>query len=64
MPHHNIPGTSKSPAVRYSLKEIVAWAKKNKIKIKRMPTIGKNGKIKWNPRDQKGFKAFQQSISL
>ena len=64
-PAYSIPGTTKIAAVRYSLREVVAWAKKNKIEVARMPDVSKEtGAVRWPPALQGQFEAFQKGISL
>ena len=64
-PAYNIPGTTKIAAVRYSLREVIAWAKKNKIEITRMPEVSKaTGLVSWPATLQPKFEAFQKGINL
>lgn len=62
-PTYNIPGTTKIAAIRYSLREVVTWAKVNSVKIERMPTITETGVVDWHLHC-KNFDAFQKGINL
>jgi len=47
MPFYHIPGTGKTPAVRFSLHEIVKWAEENDVMIYRHPDLTPAGEISW-----------------
>ena len=47
MPFYHIPGTGKTPAVRFSLHEIVKWAEENDVMIDRHPDLTPAGEISW-----------------
>ena len=61
LPYHAIPGSAKSPAIRYSLKAVVAWADRTELKIKNMPYYVL-GEICWVV--SKKFQKFKASVKL
>ena len=64
-PYYHISGTAKCPPVRYSLKEVLAWAKKTNRMVLRSPTVQKkSGVVHWPSEDQKKFEAHQKGILL
>ena len=63
-PYYHISGTAKCPPARYSLRKVLAWAKKTHRMILHVPAIRNDGTIHWPSGDQKKFEASQKGISL
>lgn len=63
-PHHHISGTAKCPPVRYSLREVLAWAKRTNRMVLNVPTVQRSGAVSWPSGNQKKFEASQRGITL
>ena len=63
-PYHYISGTTKCPPVRYSLKEVLAWAKRTNRMILHTPTVQKDGTILWPSSELRKLEASQKGVLL
>jgi len=62
LPFYVVPGSTKTQAIRYSLRQVKAWAAKNGREIIRMPTYS-NGLLTW-PDGNAEFEAFVRNTRL